>query len=112
MTSDELEQIEARAEDAERGPWTVDLPCFISIHGPGDSMIAELHNDFSDRNAIFIANARTDIPALCAEVRRLQAENAELAAIALVTGVAAVNGLKIDPATIPGAIEHYKENDR
>lgn len=89
MTDDELKEIEARCNAATPGPWKVEndsdydeqsdthseWPWRINagtltlcdIGGDGHS------NDVADFN--FIANARTDIPALIAEVRRLSKQS-------------------------------------
>lgn len=67
-----LDEIEARANAATPGPWTpqtirlydgVDLP---------DETVAQWQRD-----AVFIAHARTDVPALIARVRELEAECAK-----------------------------------
>ncbi len=63
MTPLDLDAIEARCDAATRGPWKVDLDVF-------DKQGQEL------RDATFIAAARTDVPALLALVRELEAEKA------------------------------------
>jgi hypothetical protein len=76
MTEDELTAIEARANAAASGPWRVDG---LRIYGPevghfNEPAIAIYHEGTHTRNdAEFIASARTDVPALVAEVRRLRA---------------------------------------
>lgn len=62
ITETELDAIEARANAATPGPW--DEPGFSAL-------------DACD--ARFVAHARTDVPRLIAEVRRLQSENARQA---------------------------------
>ena len=82
MTPERLAEIEARAEAATEGPW----------HAWGRGIGFELHlgaaakcgqircedvngefrETFKRADAAFIAAARTDVPALLAEVRRLQ----------------------------------------
>lgn len=69
----DLEAIKARAEAATPGPW--------ECVGMGDVVTPTFVIQTTDRNPAdgrFIANARTDVPALVAEVERLQAEVDEL----------------------------------
>lgn len=87
MTREQLDAIASRAEAAERGPWEVtnggDNETSTFIDGPdGDVLIRNMrgHGYLSEEyvwveepNAQFIAHARTDIPALLAEVERLRA---------------------------------------
>jgi len=84
MTNEELEKIETRAEAATPGPWMdrVDDSGFLlvcqkdgsrpsdGICGIGDIEETEPSDHF---NAIFIAHARTDIPVLVTEIKRLRA---------------------------------------
>lgn len=80
ITPDELDAIEARADAAHIGPWDVGPPgedgeIWVEsdynvdggcpIFGGDESMLHNLE---------FAAHARTDVPRLVAEVRRLQAE--------------------------------------
>ncbi len=65
MTDKELNDIEARANASTPGPW-IDW---------GDIGLA---TDNTQANCEFIAAARTDVPALIAEVKRLRLENASL----------------------------------
>ena len=101
MTDDELKAIEDRCEKATPGPWST-LHHHYAENGLGSVQIvsaddpeeAEEHQvtDGKDElafipgpaaaNAAFITAARTDVPALLAEVRRLRA--GILAAIARV----------------------------
>ena len=90
MTDEELDAIEARAMDATGGPW---LPKYAKVFYPNgeaehwvkstaDGLTVaslryrpqgrEIGEDQSDLDALFIAHARTDIPALLAEVKRLR----------------------------------------
>jgi hypothetical protein len=64
MTEDELQAIEARAIAATPGPW-VPSESGRGILKPED---ASTQHESLDWN--FIASARTDVPALVAEVRR------------------------------------------
>lgn len=76
MTNEDLSQIEARAAAASPGPWTLGAP-----EGPMDGPTVKdadgltLVEDVSIRitECDFIAHARTDVPALVSEVRRLRA---------------------------------------
>lgn len=75
MTPEQLDAIEARANAATPGPWTLDHPDDgTEITGP-DSTVTEL-------DIQFIIHARTDIPALIAEIRRLRRELGRLSSLA------------------------------
>ena len=102
MTTLDLDAIEARANAATPGPWGVGNGTHIvrglEVTGRGSytciQSVAEVadeddredwgHDDFvevdPEDDAAFIAAARTDVPALVAEVRRLRAELAEVTA--------------------------------
>lgn len=94
MTEQELAAIEARANAATAGPWhwvdpetdqpleltalceaaslrTVEKYPTISV-GPLPKFIVDTQELNEVADALFIANARTDVPALVAEVRRLR----------------------------------------
>jgi hypothetical protein len=82
----DLDAIEARAEAATPGPWYEDDVTF----GTGTLVIARfddtvvqcslpLSHTRSAPNADFIAHARTDIPALVAELRAARADITEMA---------------------------------
>ena len=86
MTADDLDAIRARVEAATEGPWEafattvaarVDTGCRGGCSGlPGVHETACGWEDVAgaaDRDATFIAHARTDVPALLAEVERLRA---------------------------------------
>jgi len=76
----DLEAIQARAEAATEGPWTVRAADtgirssnpYAWVLGPGDVPIAERHNGGTLADIDFIAAARSDVPALLAEVSRLR----------------------------------------
>ena len=80
MTKEELNEIKARAEAATPGPWDIGHeapPLYASnqdIVASRFCKIIFLGNKNFDlyRDARFIARARQDIPALVAEVERLQ----------------------------------------
>jgi hypothetical protein len=72
----DLEAIEARADAAVPGPWEMLGP---SKYSPNEAYIKapiEIYTGYegemSPADVQFIAHARTDVPALCAEVRRLR----------------------------------------
>ena len=67
MTEAEIDAIEARANAATEGPWKVLPPCMVT---DGRGMVIARTNDSC--NDEFISHARTDVPALIAEVRRLR----------------------------------------
>ena len=81
MNEKELAEIEARAEAATLGPWDIghEAPplyagnsCITAKLGERMAIIFEANHNFDlDNSAVFIAHARQDVPALCAEVRRL-----------------------------------------
>lgn len=74
MTDEELAVIKERAEKATPGPWYSDYasrPYVMAEHTP----VADVA---TDADADFIVHARTDVPALVAEVERLQGEEDHL----------------------------------
>jgi hypothetical protein len=79
-----LDAIEARANAAMPGPWIVDRG-FVR-RGPGGYAVAQAYTTLEDDGSLLLANARfmaasrEDVPALLAEVRRLQQMNAGAAA--------------------------------
>jgi hypothetical protein len=78
LTDQQLDDIEARAAAATRGPWRQDD--FAEIKSPdGDTIADYWEPTHTSRNGEFITRAREDVPALLAEIRRLRAANAELA---------------------------------
>lgn len=68
-----IAEIRARAEASTSGPWTVckdhENSVLATIRDPRDALIAAPNYG---RDDAFIAAARTDVPALCAEVERLE----------------------------------------
>ena len=90
MTDDELAEIEARAEAASSGPWERGGKWAETSVYAGDGVMVAGQWDYEEggiseeADAVFIAHARTDIPALLAHIRaqaltieRLRAEIAE-----------------------------------
>jgi hypothetical protein len=98
MTNDDLREIEARANAATPGPWLVErqysgdnwmIGCLVVGTDSGDGknydvtittdhLHASEYGDATARiDAEFVAHARTNVPALIAEVRRLREELAE-----------------------------------
>lgn len=82
MTDAELEAIEAACLAATPGPWTREEP---GVRGPWPHESAEVDGpwlgytgDFKVPDATFIAGARSWVPALVEEVRRLRADLREL----------------------------------
>ena len=95
MTDAELKAIRERCEAATPGPWIIDPAEGVRFAwvvrdeddiddlGLADGICilpdeARGGTDNASNNGIFLAHARTDIPALLAEVERLKAENARL----------------------------------
>lgn len=74
----DLGAIEARANAATPGPWGYDLNGYIApdLGDEWGGTVAKVLGKGGqfDKDGEFIAHARTDIPALLAEVRRLRAE--------------------------------------
>ncbi len=89
-----IEEIKAREQAATRGPWKVGDGTHQSLFNGRNAVISQDERylvteravypnapDFNDQvfsNIDFIAHARTDIPALIAEVKRMEAENSTL----------------------------------
>lgn len=77
----DLDVIEQRANDATPGPWERwhDPVALVDrfVAGFPINTIQDSVGQFSAADAEFIAHARTDVPALVAEIRRLRAELAE-----------------------------------
>lgn len=83
MTNDELQAIKARAEAATPGPWTTGAGKINGetrelVIAPNDDVIVAIAYggfgnpvDRTTEDRTFIAHARTDVPALIAEVERL-----------------------------------------
>ena len=71
MTAAELDAIEQRAHAATEGPWEA------SAHRTGHYLVicpdCGVRGGYERADAEFIAHARSDVPALVAEVRRLRA---------------------------------------
>ncbi len=89
MNEQELNEIEERAAKATPGPWFHNKSGSIIYPVQGDTnghQLIQASNSYYDPgwsiDADFIANARTDVPDLLAEVERLTAENARLRAMA------------------------------
>lgn len=65
----ELERIEARAEKATKGPWFF-RENSLNVCGKDGHTFIKVLND-READARFVVLARTDIPRLCAVVRKL-----------------------------------------
>jgi hypothetical protein len=76
LTDDELKAIEARANAATPGPWKAegDDECILYVRAANGHTVVTTDSGVytTDEDAIFIAAARTDVPKLVAEVRRLR----------------------------------------
>ncbi len=75
MTDDELDAIEARANAATPGPWLPSLDTWPPRRLDGSPRLSEITHSLGmfPGDMAFIAAARTDVPALIAEIRRLRA---------------------------------------
>jgi hypothetical protein len=101
-TALDLDAIEARANAATDGPWRLSED-YNDIHASdGDHLASYWHT----ADGAFIAHARTDVPALLAEVRHLTArqltESEYSSAWHAVEGAAGEDGA--DPGTILHAV--------
>lgn len=83
MTESRLAEIEACANKATVGKWVagrMDMESYTLTEGPfkqvycGEDIVARGEGDDCRPNAAFVALARSAVPELIAEVRRLQAE--------------------------------------
>lgn len=74
-----LAEIAARADKATLGPWRLEEHGMADYLTSSTVMAGECEVAVAcDSNGIFIAHAREDVPALCAAVRHLEEELAEL----------------------------------
>ena len=71
MNAEKLNEIKERAEKATSGPWDMQDDLFV-VEGDGLILGDMVAKATSEADAKFIAHAREDIPALVAEVERLQ----------------------------------------
>jgi len=92
MNAEELAAIKARAEAATPGPWQ-----WTATKGEDDHLVSlAVHDRYGQSlevlgtsewlrieppNATFIAHARTDVPAILAEVKRLRAVLLDIASL-------------------------------
>lgn len=72
MTPEQLEEIRERADNATEGTWYhINMgDVFLDISSTATGV--ETARSYKTEDAIFIANARDDIPLLLAEIERLQ----------------------------------------
>jgi hypothetical protein len=83
LRDEELAAIKKRVEAATPGPWAATGEYFC-LAAPDATHVVCFGHDYDDYgdvkgpDAEFIAHARTDVPALLAEVERLRAELANL----------------------------------
>lgn len=76
MTPDRLPEIEARAERATPGPWRIEEDWTAELFAADGALIGKFIYPHRMHDAVFIAAARSDVPWLCAELRR-ERERAE-----------------------------------
>jgi len=73
MMEQELQMIKDRAEKATPGPWIIEESCFGNFNAASENESYDLPACLmNNADAQFVTNAREDIPALIAEVERLQ----------------------------------------
>lgn len=81
MTPEELDAIEQRSNAATPGPWEYDDGGIDAVAGGSVAYVSEhkSHHTFavtgewhSSKDGLFIAAARTDVPALIAYIRELE----------------------------------------
>jgi hypothetical protein len=80
MSELDLDAIQACADAADEGPWTMEPSSLYVANSSGEVVasfdwLAESAEEWAqlEANARFAAAARTDVPALVAEVKRLRA---------------------------------------
>ncbi len=105
MTHEQLEAIRERTEKATKGPWVCGaIPNAIFVEANDYKLICGKESDIQAdyENAVFIANAREDIPALLAEVARLHEE---------ITFIAHVDGVTnaYDADFVPISVKSWAE---
>ena len=87
LTGEQLDQIAARADAAQPGPWArYSRSDHASLKSSNGEMVAgtfgwEWGGIEHEADADFIAHARDDVPALLAEVRRLRAAEQRVQAL-------------------------------
>lgn len=81
LTVEEIAEIEVRANAATKGPWKSTQNYLVVSSSLSSEPPCRMYNVNRRNNNEFIAHAREDIPALCATVRHLVAENEKLNAI-------------------------------
>lgn len=70
MTTERLDEIEARADAATDGPWEAwDRGIGFEVHVDGEGLNSEFRETFQQADAEFIAAARTDVPQLVTALR-------------------------------------------
>ena len=81
MTDEELREIEERANQATPGPWSVRDQFIETASSPSHLLGVTMQRTEEgltqlpgEQNARFIAQARTDIPRLVSEIRRLKSQ--------------------------------------
>lgn len=88
LPREERDAIRARVDRATEGPWghhahthglPSDGPTHVCVFDPEDVPVAELdYSSWGERDAEFIAHARTDVPALLDALDAAEAENERL----------------------------------
>lgn len=105
MTNEELDALEKLCDGASKAPWTVER---LGRYEDHDEVYINLQDDdmeLADRivsgtnyeNADFITAARTAMPALISEVRRLQAEIDRNAVFLAAHGIYSFEPAKANP---------------
>ena len=100
----DIDTIEARANAATPGPWIVSQDESLVISEMVCDLVSESTGDtifFMGADQAFAAAARTDVPALVAEIRRLRSEVASLK-----------ERLVIDNAAIDRGVEAFYNQER
>ncbi|MFD5798646.1 hypothetical protein ACFWIO_34970 [Streptomyces diastatochromogenes] len=78
----DLDAIDAVANAATDGPWLANDRIGVATNPAGDPLAVFGGGEQDRADAAFVAAARTDVPALVAEVRRLQAREAAFTTLA------------------------------
>jgi len=101
-SADQLAAIEARANAATPGEWEpYNRGIGYEVHLHGIPVNDNLRETFNKQDAEFIANARTDVPALLAHIRDQQAK---LDRILKLADWAGKRGWQIAPAALRSTI--------
>ena len=81
LTDERIAEVEARCSNATPGPWASYEYMVLNTSEYSIVVCDSGENGESEKDAEFIAHARTDIPDLLAEVKALKAEKESMASV-------------------------------